>query len=174
MKYTGFKRFSESALFMTNSPQPTPSDQDITALLPHRGQMLLIDRLTYAVNPTAHGEKTFTADHPLAHDGRVPRALLVEVMAQTLAALAGVEAGDRPAAPGMLAGVEHATFHDDPRTGIVCVSEVTFTRRLGPFHFAQGRVTQEGRLLAEAQMRFFIAEADHATPSTARSHPTVS
>ena len=70
-------------------PKPDPSSADILAgltledLLPHRGSMLLIDRVLAVDNTHAVTCSRVTESWPLAVDGGVQPLVLVELAAQT-------------------------------------------------------------------------------------------
>jgi len=62
----------------------------IEDLLPHRGQMLLIDELLDWEESQARARLRLGEDHPFADaSGRVPTTVGLEMMAQTVAAWAG-------------------------------------------------------------------------------------
>jgi len=67
----------------------------LESLLPHRGDMLLIDELLAWDAKCARGRAVIGADHPFAGpDGSVPATLGLEMMAQTVAAWSGARGQD--------------------------------------------------------------------------------
>jgi len=96
-----------------------PSDmQDIGALLPHAGPMLLLDRVVEAEGKRICCEATVRSDGLFDRAGAVPAYLGLEYMAQAIAALSGLHARQRgePARLGFLLGTRRfetsaATLH---------------------------------------------------------------
>ncbi|MCP1727717.1 putative hotdog family 3-hydroxylacyl-ACP dehydratase [Natronospira proteinivora] len=72
----------------------------LESLLPHRGHMLLIDALLDWDDKTARARAVMAPSHPFAlADGRVPATVGLEMMAQTVAAWAGVRGQDQGEGP---------------------------------------------------------------------------
>lgn len=139
-------------------------DPELTDLLPHRPPMLLIDRLA-AGEPaaaTATAVKTFRLGSYGTDGGTVLEPALIECLAQTMAAMKGRQARAEGRAPafGMLVGVSDFVFHRPAR----CESELTLTvavrASLPPFVLAAGQVRQDGELVAEGSLKFFIGGGD--------------
>ena len=70
-------------------PDPMTS---LASLLPHRAPLLWIDALVECAGSTAAATAFFGPDHFAVVDGVVPEAVLVECVAQTVAAAAGERA----------------------------------------------------------------------------------
>ncbi len=110
---------------------------DILELLPHRGSMLLLRRLTVHARNTFTGEALWTEGEPFIGGwlaSAVPATLLVEAAAQ--AAGAGLLAvappsSNRAEGLGMLAGLRRCEFHVPVRTGQIIQFRAK-TRLLGP------------------------------------------
>ncbi len=134
----------------------------IEKLLPHRSPMVMIDSVEGTGADSARALRVFGPDDYGVHDGLVLEEVLVESLAQTVAAfmgLASVAAGRAPAA-GMLVGVNDMRFHDEVPAGVQVVFEAVITRRLPPFFLADGKVTVADRVVAEGSMKFHITESD--------------
>jgi predicted hotdog family 3-hydroxylacyl-ACP dehydratase len=139
--------------------RPTGPEQ-LAEILPHRAPMVLIDALVHCDADSAVAEKTFAPESYGADGGQVAEAALIECLAQTMAALAGQaarDAGDRPSA-GVLAGVRGFAFHRPARCGRPLRLAVEIERRLGPLCRAAGRIEQDGALVAEGELTFYIGE----------------
>lgn len=88
------------------------ADLDLRQLVPHSGQMLLLDELTGATESSldavciVRDDGLFTLD-----DGQVPAMVAIEYMAQAVAAFAGVRASLRhePIKLGLLLGARNFT-----------------------------------------------------------------
>lgn len=79
---------------------------DIEQVIPHRGTMLLVDRVVRWDAETVAVELTVPADGPFHVEGGVPAYMGVEYMAQAVACWAGCQARERSLPPplGFLLG----------------------------------------------------------------------
>lgn len=120
--------------------------------LPHRPPFLFLDRiLLVKAGEEAVGWKRITgSDCP--GTSTWPRSLLVEVMAQTAAALVFPEGRQREGRIGVLAGVPEVRFHGDPRPGDTVVSTARIARRLGDVSRFAAEVRIQGSLAAEGTL----------------------
>jgi predicted hotdog family 3-hydroxylacyl-ACP dehydratase len=118
--------------------------------------MRLIDFLVEADAVSARAEATLPEGHLAVADGRVLEAGLVEMMAQTVAAMKafGVGAGDA-GAPGMLAGVAGFRVFQRPPAGRLLEIEVREEKQLGPMSLVSGRIICEGVTAAEGQIKLY-------------------
>lgn len=125
-----------------------PVPLDPSGILPHRRPFLHLDRLAI-LEPgrLATGWKQVSASE---HTGARPwpRMLLVEVMAQTSAALL-FEAPPAAGELGLLAGVPQMTFHRDARVGEAVVATSELVKRWGDLARFKVKVEVEGELAAE-------------------------
>lgn len=71
----------------------------IEDVVPHRGSMLLVDRLLHADAKGARVQVTLRPDSMFLRDGAVPCYIGLEYMAQAVAAWAGARARERGAPP---------------------------------------------------------------------------
>lgn len=141
-------------------------------LLPHRGRMLLIDRLlshdgqATTCRVRADGEAWLAAE-----DGTLPAWLALEYMAQCLAADEGLrarEAGEPPVR-GLLVGARHIELMR-PRLAPGQALTVTTRRRRGRPGLGalrhEGEVRDaEGRLLARGDVTVALARGPGAEPA---------
>src|SRR5512132_2170555 len=96
----------------------------IEALIPHRPPMRWIDSLIDCTDTTAVATAFFDAEHFAVTDGIVPETVLVECIAQTVAAALGQRARSRGHSgnagignPGMLAAVSNFQILSSPPFG---------------------------------------------------------
>ena len=130
---------------------------EITALIPHRPPMLMIDALKRCDADSAVATKTFRAGSYGLHDGRVIEAALIECVAQAVAALHGSSSGAQPHA-GMLVGVTDFKYYSPAEADRELEVTVEITKRLGPLCMANGRVSQGEVPVAEGRLKFYIEE----------------
>ena len=87
-------------------------------LVPHRGRMLLLGELVSCGEGCAEARACFSADSPfLGADGEVDELALVELVAQTYAAMRGYDAlrAKRPVLTGYLVGISKTSLQARPR-----------------------------------------------------------
>jgi predicted hotdog family 3-hydroxylacyl-ACP dehydratase len=133
---------------------------NMEAILPHRSPMVLLDRVLSADDEKARATRTFASGAYGTEGALVSEPAIIEALAQTVAALQGIRAarmGLKPG-PGMLVGISDFAFHDEARIGMPVELSVTVTRRLPPFCLADTQATQNGRIIAEGTMKFFLEE----------------
>lgn len=134
----------------------------IETYVPHRGAMLLIDRLLEAGPTHVVAEVTVPADGLFVQDGRMPGWVGLEYMAQAISAWSGVghtEAGREPRL-GMLLGTRRYHAHvPDFAAGTVLRIEVNqeFVGDNGLGMFAC-RILQQGDEVATARLSIYEPE----------------
>ena len=137
---------------------------DILKILPHRYPFLLVDRIV-ELEPDKRivGLKNVTINEPF-FQGHFPGApvmpgvLIIEAMAQ----VAGIMTfQNMPAGHGKLVyftGIENAKFRRPVLPGDQLRLEMELVNRKNHFGTMSGRATVEGRLVAEATVRFAIVD----------------
>lgn len=133
------------------------------ALLPHAGEMRLIERIE---SWTATGIRCTTLTHrsmsnPLRRDGRLSAVHLVEYAAQAMALHGALFAGGK-AQPGMLAGVRDVRLHTAHLDSLTAPLVVSATRRMAQrdgllYEYA---VHCAGTLLSTGRIAIALDEVD--------------
>lgn len=138
----------------------------IEDFIPHRGAMRLVDELVDVDEDHAVVEATVPADGMLVHDGRMPSYIVIEHMAQSIAAWAGARARreGRPVRLGFLLGTRKLELHCDDlpagarlRMSVHC--ELIADNGLGMFDC---RVEHDGELVAQGKVSVFEPTDAHA------------
>ncbi len=138
----------------------SPDLIDVLELIPHRPPMVMIDRLVRCDAASAEATKTFREGEYGVGGGRVEDSLLVECVAQTVAAMQGYahkQQGGRPS-QGMLVGIDDFSVHAAASAGVPLTIEVSITHTVGQFRIVSGSVTQQGKLVAQGQVKVFLQE----------------
>lgn len=144
-------------------PEPLNMPVEIAHLLPHGGDMVLIDRLVAFDDLNVHCRAVIddTATHPLAAAGRLPAIVLVEYAAQAMAVHGGLfaSAGENPRA-GMLVALgrlDLACEYLETR----CELDIHAKRLCGDDYgqIYSFLVSTHDRVLAEGQVTIMIPEA---------------
>ncbi len=147
---------------------PTTDESSVEALLPHRGQMLLVDEIISATDEQATTSSMARKDWPLANDGAINPLILVELVAQTAGihnSLKRVEQlGQGSPTRGWLVGIKSARFH------VACIAPgktvMTTTRNAFVFENLReikGTATIDGQPAADVVLQ--IVEAQEESPN---------
>ena len=131
---------------------------ELNSILPHRAPMVMIDELIHCGDAAATAVKTFKRGDYGTTGGRVLEPALVESLAQTVAAFQGCRAqrSDRGLSRGMLVGVSHFDFRGPVSCEKPVHLSVTITRVLPPFCLAEGHAEQDGQIVAQGELKFFL------------------
>ena len=137
----------------------------IEQLLPHRPPMIMIDSIVQFDEDSATATKTFTSGEYGVIKGDILESLLIESLAQTVAALHGHHArqfgGQTP--QGMLVGVNNFEFYNKVKLDEKIELTVKITKCLGPFRLASGQIKQGSTLIAQGGVKFYIEENSDET-----------
>jgi predicted hotdog family 3-hydroxylacyl-ACP dehydratase len=130
---------------------------DILNLLPQAPPFVFVDELVWATQDAGNSRYVMPAHHFLSSKGRVSAEALLEIMAQTGALHQGYralsEGRERPV--GFIAAVDRAVFHVLPPVGVILETVFTFKNLYGTIAVAEGCITQENKLIAEAVFKIF-------------------
>ncbi len=135
--------------------------EEIKNILPHREEMLLLDRVT-AQDGTAIGHYTVRGDEfflkgHFPANPIVPGVILCEILAQSACVLLrdAMEGGALP----VYTGLDKVRFRSPVRPGDTIETRCRLKRSKHPFYFAEGTVTVGDRLCVSAEFSFAITGA---------------
>lgn len=134
----------------------------VEALIPHRRQMKLLDRVLNPAHKEFQAEATITDSWPLARDGAVSSLLCIELMAQAVSALSTWRKGEgaRPR-PGLLVGVKEAEFlAASLQVGTRVKIHVEELYHVGNYGVFTGQVTSGCTLLCTASLQVMEPEEE--------------
>lgn len=139
---------------MEKTGRPLPA-QD---LVPHRPPMLLIDRLLEGNEQGGVAETVIRPDHLFLQGGRLHPAALMEILAQSFAAVKGYtdrKQGKKPA-EGFLVGVRNLKVYASPQVGDRLSVTINRAGETDEFTWAEGTVQRGTELLAEGTVMVFV------------------
>ncbi len=146
----------------------------IREILPHRYPMLLVDRIVEMEEARVVGIKNVTANEPF-FPGHfpfypvMPGVLIVEAMAQVGAVLVLSTIPDRADKLVLFATIEQAKFRKQVVPGDQLRIEMQVLRRKATVVRMSGKVTVEGKLVAEAILMCQLGEMPKALSPNASS-----
>ncbi len=130
----------------------------IELILPHRGAMVLLDGARRKGDDAVEAWWTVSASSPWLEDGRLVRAVFVEIAAQAAAAHVGLVrlAAGLPISSGRLGAADALRILGDARAGDRIDCEVSFTLRYENLVRAEFRLYCGGTLLADGQLTLAV------------------
>lgn len=145
---------------------------DIASLIPHAGEMVLIDEIITASDTRIEcgAHIADPANHPLTHAGTLPATALAEFGAQAMAVHGGVlaQASGAPPRQGLLAALsrlELALSHIDAPCRLVIAAEQLMHDNNGQIY--EFTVSSEGDVLARGQATVMFPDATSSDPEAA-------
>ena len=135
--------------------------KEITQIIPHRHPMVMIDGYKRVSDDLALSEKKFSAGDYGCSNGTVLDSILIECLAQTVAAHHGYKAlqekSQKPVM-GMLVTVDSFDFfHPVPGEATISIS-IEKTDQVGPFNIMKGEISIKGKLMARGQIKIYNPE----------------
>jgi predicted hotdog family 3-hydroxylacyl-ACP dehydratase len=134
---------------------PVPAER----LIPHRPPMQLIEALEEFDGDSGAISAVVEAGNPLLEeDGALADVALLELLAQSFAALQGYAdsfSGQQPR-QGFLVGVRKVSFFARPHLGDRLRIHVQATARLEGFAVVEGKVMRGDEMLAEGNLKLWI------------------
>ena len=132
---------------------------DTEQFMLHRSPMRFVHRLLHVEGDFAEAETTLEAgDIGIDPDGKVERAALLEMVAQTYAAARGYRdlSENKPPALGYLVGASNFRIKHAPRAGQLLRIEVQSSNSFEDFYLVEGRVCRQDDVLAEGTLKVWL------------------
>ncbi|MBU2454360.1 MAG: hypothetical protein KJ668_13710 [Proteobacteria bacterium] len=137
--------------------------KNITQIIPHRNPMLMIDGYQKIDNDNGFSEKTFQEGDYGCKDGIVIDSILIECVAQTVAAHYGYQSllkKEKAAGIGMLVSVDSFDFYhpvvEKSKIDIV----ISKTDRIGAFKLFKGEIRLQDKIVASGNIKVFNPEKE--------------
>lgn len=131
--------------------------EDIKRLIPQRDPFMMVDEFeqcddSNAVTALVVGRNNYF----ITYDGCMAETGLIEHIAQSCSALAGVRSKSENAPVGMIAEVKHFRCQRRPRVGERLDTTVTFGFSFGQMTMAHGITKINGEDIAEIDLKIFV------------------
>jgi predicted hotdog family 3-hydroxylacyl-ACP dehydratase len=132
--------------------------KNIQQIIPHRDPLIMIDNYRKIDNDTAYSQKVFTPDDYGCSNGYVSDSILVECIAQTVAAHYGyqalVEKNNKPGV-GMLVSVDTFVFYKKVEEKAKIEIFISKTDTIGPFKLFKGKISIGEKTIAQGHIKVF-------------------
>lgn len=140
--------------------------KNISELVPQRAPFMMIDTVLDSDDKKTTTSFHIREDNILVKDGKFSEAGLVENIAQTAAARAGVTAlrKNKPVSVGYIAAVQNLEIFALPEVNNTIHTEITAGNEILNVLLISGKATCNGQLLATCSMKIFIDQ--HKKPQT--------
>ncbi len=138
--------------------------ENIESLIPQRPPFVMIDTLiSFSENSITTGF-TIGADNIFVENGVFKEPGLVENIAQTAAARAGYisQQENKPVEVGYIGSVNNLQVFALPKTGDELITEITIENQIFDVTLISGKVSCNGQLLAQCNMKIFINKVKNA------------
>jgi predicted hotdog family 3-hydroxylacyl-ACP dehydratase len=132
-----------------------PANFDILELIPQRPPLAMIDALTAADEKSARGKLYILESNIFSHNGVFAEPGLIEFIAQTAAAYTGFKNKtlNKEVSEGYIGAIKNLVIYELPVTNSLIESEIVIENEIVGYTIIAGRVYQDGKLLAECEMR---------------------
>jgi len=137
-------------------------------LVPHRPPILMVETLLVAQDGAGMAEAVPKPGHPLVdEDGTLDSAAMIEMIAQTFAAIKGYEDSRQgnPVKRGFLVGFKKIRFFGTARQGDRLLVKVKTVGTFDDFAMAEGEVEKDGQIIASGTINIWI---DNSGPENSK------
>ena len=134
---------------------------DILSLIPQRPPFVMIDSILHYDEAFTRSEFRIMPGNILVENGRLSEAGLVENIAQTAAARAGLIASTtgQPVQVGYIGSLKNLRVYDLPKLDDVLETEIRVENQIFDVTVVKAKVWCNNLLLAECEMKIFIGQS---------------
>jgi len=128
--------------------------------IPQKPPMVMIDRIVDSTNGLVTSAFLILPGNVFCHRGRFTEAGLIENMAQTAAAAAGLKSdGDgRPPRIGFIGGIRDLVIHHYPEAGQEILTTIEVEHEVFNASVVRGTVKLNGSTIASCQLKIFLQD----------------
>lgn len=136
--------------------------ENITQIIPHRNPMIMIDNYKRISGDNAFSEKTFQKNDYGCENGIVINSILIECVAQTVAAHYGYQIiimkKEKSPGIGMLVSVDAFNFYHPVLENSKIDIIISKTAIVGAFKLFKGEIRLKNKVVAEGSIKVFNPE----------------
>lgn len=135
---------------------------EIAEYLPQKDPMVMIDRILQCEGAGTVTSFTIRPNNIFVKDNCLMEPGIVENIAQTAASKGGYEIKKRGAEPmiGFIGAVKDLKIYYHPPVGSELITEISIKNEVFSVTLISGRSTCNGKLVAECEMKIFVAKPD--------------
>ncbi len=133
-------------------------EENILPLIPQRPPFVMIDKLLFCGDTTSRSGLLIRDDNIFVENGEFREPGLVENIAQTAAARAGYisQMENKPVLIGYIGSIKNLEVYSFPKTGDELVTEITIENQIFDVTLISGKISCDGMLLAQCELKIFI------------------
>jgi len=134
------------------------SKQNIESFIPQRPPFVMIDELLYFDETVTRTGFTIRAGNIFVENGEFKEPGLVENIAQTAAARAGYisQTSGEPVRLGYIGAIKNLSITGFPKIKDEIITEITIENQIFDVSIISGKITCNGTLLAQCEMKIYI------------------
>lgn len=131
---------------------------EITSFIPQRPPFVMIDRIISSGERTTISGFIIRKENLLVENGMLKEPGLVENIAQTAAARAGVTAQESgsPVRVGYIGAIRNLEISGFPKINDEIITEITVEKQIFDVSMITGKVSCNGSIIASCEMKIFI------------------
>ena len=132
--------------------------KNIAQIIPHKNPMVMIDTYQRIDNDHASSEKTFPKNDYGCENGFVIDSILIECVAQTVAAHYGYQSlmkKEKSPDTGMLVSVDKFNFYHQISENSKIDIFISKTDRIGAFKLFKGQIRMKDKIVAAGNIKIF-------------------
>lgn len=139
----------------------TGLEDNIETLIPQRPPFVMIDQLTWHDEKITRTGFLIKEENVFVENGRLGEPGILENIAQTAAARAGYISTfeNKPVQVGYIGAIKNLVIYSLPLVNEELVTEITLVNQIFDVLLIKGKVTCKEILLAECEMKIFIAQS---------------
>ncbi|MCB9252440.1 MAG: 3-hydroxyacyl-ACP dehydratase [Flavobacteriales bacterium] len=135
-------------------------EKNISEFIPQGPPVIMIDRIQECSENSIITRFYIKKENLFSEEGFFTESGLIENMAQTAAARAGVESKTKGKAPqkGFIAAIKNLKIHSLPEVDTEITTYLSINNQVMNFSIANAYITQRNSKIAECELKIFIPE----------------
>lgn len=133
--------------------------EDILSFIPQRAPFVMVDEIIYSDDTITRSIFLVKSDNIFVENGCLREPGLVENIAQTAAARAGYlsQKENKPVSLGYIGSIKNLAIKGFPKINDKISTEITVENQIFNVLVISGKITCDGAVLAQCEMKIFIS-----------------